>query len=76
MDGYSPYPVGEVADALGFPKSEMGAVMFIGGLIGAVLRLPACSTGPTPIDYPLNVGGQPYFSLAVVHPDHVGDCWC
>ncbi len=25
MDGYSPYPVGDAADALGFPKSEMGA---------------------------------------------------
>jgi hypothetical protein len=35
LDGYSPYPVGEAADALGFPKSEMGPVMFLGGLTGA-----------------------------------------
>ena len=31
MDGYSPFPIGEVADELGFPRSEIGAVMFIGG---------------------------------------------
>ena len=35
MDAYTPYPVGEAIDALGFPKSEMGTVMFIGGFTGA-----------------------------------------
>lgn len=61
MDCYSPYPVGEAADALGFPKSEMGTVMFIGGLTGA------CSgffmqywTGA--YGYSLNIGGRPYLS--------------
>lgn len=34
-DCYSPYPVGDAADAMNFPKSEMGAVMFLGGLTGA-----------------------------------------
>ena len=61
MDGYSPYPIGEVADELGFPRSEIGAIMFVGGLLGA-------STGfliqyyLNGIDYPLNVGGKPFFS--------------
>jgi hypothetical protein len=61
MDCYSPYPVGDAADALGFPKSEMGAVMFIGGLTGAVsgfLMQYWCNT----YGYSLNVGGRPYFS--------------
>ena len=61
MDGYSPYPIGEVADALGFPRSEIGAIMFIGGLCGATFGflLQYYLNG---IEYPLNIGGKPYFS--------------
>lgn len=61
MDGYSPYPVGEVADALGFPRSEIGAVMFIGGLCGATFGF-LIQYYLNGIEYPLNVGGKPYFS--------------
>ncbi|MCE9531785.1 MAG: DUF3341 domain-containing protein [Planctomycetes bacterium] len=61
MDCYSPYPVGEAADAMGFPKSEMGSVMFIGGLIGATAGfLMQYLLGA--YDYPINVGGRPFFS--------------
>lgn len=61
MDGYSPYPVGEVADALGFPRSEIGAVMFIGGLCGAGFGF-LMQYYLNGIDYPLNVAGKPFFS--------------
>ncbi len=61
LDTHTPYPVGETADALGFPKSEMGVVMFIGGLTGACggffMQYWANSYG-----YPLIVGGRPYLS--------------
>lgn len=61
LDGFSPYPVGEAADALKFPKSEMGPVMFIGGLTGAcagfIMQYWANTWG-----YSLNIGGRPYFS--------------
>jgi hypothetical protein len=61
LDCYSPYPVGEAADALGFPKSEMGTVMFLGGLTGAVsgflMQYWANAYG-----YSLNIGSRPYFS--------------
>lgn len=67
LDGHSPYPLGEVADELGFPRSEIGAIMFIGGLVGA------CSgflmlTWVSAFDYPLNVGGKPYFSWPMFVP--------
>lgn len=61
FDCYSPYPVGDAADAMNFPKSEMGPVMFIGGLTGAcagfLMQYWANAYG-----YALNVGGRPYFS--------------
>src|SRR5262245_36999727 len=57
MDGYSPYGVAEVADALGFRYSEMSTVMLCGGLIGAtsafLMQLYANN-----IDYFFNVGGR------------------
>ena len=61
MDGYSPYAVGEVADALGFPRSEIGAIMFIGGLTGATLGF-LMQYYLNGIEYPLNIGGKPYLS--------------
>ena len=61
MDGYSPYPVGEVTDEFGFPRSEIGAVMFIGGLCGSTLGF-LMMTWASVVDYPLNVGGKPFWS--------------
>ena len=61
MDTFSPYPVGDACSALGFPKSEMGTIMFIGGVVGGCAGLFMqywCNT----YGYPLNVGGRPYFS--------------
>ena len=61
MDCFSPYPVGEAADALKFPKSEMGAIMFLGGLTGACAGFFMqywCNT----YGYSLNIGGRPYLS--------------
>jgi Protein of unknown function (DUF3341) len=61
LDAYTPYPIGEVADALGNPKSEMGTVMFIGGICGAAFGfLMECWVSM--VDYPLNIGGRPTFS--------------
>ena len=61
LDAYSPYPVGEAADALKFHKSEMGPIMFLGGLTGAcggfIMQYWANTYG-----YSLNIGGRPYFS--------------
>jgi hypothetical protein len=61
MDCYSPYPVGDAADAMGFKKSEMGPVMFIGGLMGATAGF-LMQYLLNAYDYPYNVGGRPYMS--------------
>lgn len=58
MDGYSPYPVPGVADAIKFPFSEMAIVMFLGGIIGCISGF-MMQYYTSVIDYPLNVGGRP-----------------
>jgi hypothetical protein len=57
LDGYTPYGVAEVADELGFIKSEMGTVMLCGGLIGAASAF-VMQWWANGIDYPLNIAGR------------------
>jgi hypothetical protein len=70
MDGFSPYPVGEVADELGFPRSEIGAIMFIGGVCGATMGF-LMQTWVSVIDYPISIGGKPFWSW----PQYVPVSW-
>jgi hypothetical protein len=67
MDGFSPYPVPEVADELGFPRSEMGAIMFLGGLFGVVCGF-SMLTWVAAVDYPLNIAGKPLISWSMFIP--------
>ena len=61
MDGYSPYPVGGVADAMKYEKSEMAPLMFIGGLLGATAGF-IMQYWTNGVGYPINVGGRPFMS--------------
>ena len=70
MDGFSPYAIGEVADELGFPRSEIGAVMFIGALCGSSLGF-LMQTWITTYDYPLNIAGKPFWSW----PQYIPVTW-
>ncbi len=67
MDGFSPYPIGEVADALGFRRSEIGAIMFIGGMLGATFGF-LMQYWAMAIDYPINIAGKPFFSWPMFIP--------
>lgn len=57
LDGYSPYGIAEIADALGFVKSEMATVMLCGGLVGAASAF-TMQWYLNAVDYPLNVAGR------------------
>jgi hypothetical protein len=61
LDTHTPYPVAETADAIGYPKSEMGAVMFIGGMTGALSGF-FMQFWDNAYGYSLNIGGRPYMS--------------
>lgn len=61
IDAFTPFPIEGLADAIGFYKTSLPVVVFIGGLIG-------CCGGfflqyyPNMMGYPLNIGGRPYYS--------------
>jgi hypothetical protein len=61
IDAYSPYPIEELWEAIGFHHNRVALVVLIGGIIG-------CMTGyglqywVANIAYPINVGGRPLHS--------------
>ncbi|MBS1852122.1 MAG: DUF3341 domain-containing protein [Acidobacteria bacterium] len=61
IDAYTPYPIEEVAEAIGFHHNNVPLVTLIGGIVGGLsgyLMQFWIST----IDYPVNIGGKPYHS--------------
>jgi hypothetical protein len=67
MDAYSPFPVHGLAEAIGFTRTRVPLLVFLGGLAG-------CAGGYylqywiSTIDYPLNVGGRPFHSWPAFIP--------
>ncbi len=62
INAYSPYPVEELSEAIGFHKNLVPPIVFIGGLMGCLGGF-AMIYWMTAIDYPINVGGRPLLSL-------------
>ena len=61
IDAYSPFPIEELADAIGFPKNGVPLVVLIGGLLGCVGGY-FMQYWSAAISYPINIGGRPYNS--------------
>lgn len=61
MDCYTPYPVEEAAEAIGFHKNRVSLVCLIGGLLG-VAAMFSMETWISVWAYPLNIAGRPYYS--------------
>ena len=59
MDGYAPFPIAELGEALGYhARGRLPRLVFAGGLAGCLAGFGLqywCSV----IDYPLNIGGRP-----------------
>jgi hypothetical protein len=61
MDAYSPFPVEEVSEALHIHDRKLPLLVLIGGILGCVGGF-SLATWTSVIDYPINVGGRPFFS--------------
>jgi hypothetical protein len=61
MDAYSPMPVDGLAEAIGFRKNRIAAVVFIGGVVGGVAGY-LMQWFSAVIHYPLDIGGRPLHS--------------
>ena len=46
MDAYSPFPIEEASEAIGFHKTRVPLIVLLGGLLGG-FRDSRCSTGST-----------------------------
>lgn len=67
VDGYSPYPIEELAEALGVHYSPMPAMVLAGGVTGLIGGL-ALQYWTSVIAYPLNIGGRPLASWVAFIP--------
>lgn len=68
MDGYSPYPIEELAEALHpHHKDKLPLLVLIGGLTGLIGGL-TMQYWMAAVDYPMNVGGRPVASWPAFIP--------
>jgi hypothetical protein len=58
IDAYSPFPIEELAEAIGFHSNAVPLVVLIGGLVGCVSGY-SLQYWISAITYPINVGGRP-----------------
>jgi hypothetical protein len=61
MDAYSPFPIEEASEAIGFHKSAVPLVVLLGGIMGGLSGF-GLQYWINVIAYPLNIGGKPYDS--------------
>jgi hypothetical protein len=61
MDGYTPFPVEGLSEAIGFKKDRVALVVLIGGILGGLSGY-LMQYWISVVSYPLNVGGKPLHS--------------
>ncbi|PWU15287.1 MAG: DUF3341 domain-containing protein [Bdellovibrio sp.] len=67
FDAISPFPVHGMEEAHGIRRSWIPYVTFIAGLVGLTSGL-LLTWWTSAVDWPLNVGGKPFFSLPAFIP--------
>jgi hypothetical protein len=67
MDGYSPFPIEELQEALGFRATRLPLLVLMGGLLGGTLGY-TLAYWVSAVAYPLNIGGRPLHSTPAFVP--------
>ena len=67
INGYSPYPIEELSEAIGFKRTSLPLIVLIGGILGGLGGF-FMQYWMEVVDYPLNVGGKPYNSWPAFIP--------
>jgi hypothetical protein len=67
VDAYSPFPIEELNEALGFHRSWLPPLVLLGGVVGAVGGF-GLQYWASVIEYPMNIGGKPYLSWPAFIP--------
>src|SRR5438046_7734054 len=67
INGYSPFPIEELSDAIGFRRTALPLIVLIGGILGGLGGF-FMQYWMEVINYPLNVGGKPYNSWPAFVP--------
>lgn len=67
MDAYSPFPIEELSEAIGFHRNRLPLIVLIGGIVGCVGGFALCYWASV-FAYPLNVGGRPFNSWPAFIP--------
>ena len=67
VDAYSPFPIHGMDEALALPKSWIPLLVLIGSLAGTALGF-GLEYWVSVIEYPLMVGGKPFFSWPAFVP--------
>jgi hypothetical protein len=61
LDGYSPFPIEEMHEALDAHDRRLPFLVLLGGILGGLAGYGLCYWTSV-IDYPINVGGRPFHS--------------
>ena len=67
INGYSPFPIEELSEAIGFRRTILPVIVLIGGILGGLGGF-FMQYWMEVINYPLNVGGKPYNSWPAFIP--------
>jgi len=67
MNAYSPYPIEELAEAIGFHRNALPLIVLIGGVLGG-LGGYLLQVWTSVIEYPINIAGRPLHSWPAFIP--------
>ena len=67
FEAYAPFPIEELAEAVGHPQTRLPLAVFLGGLIGGLSGY-LMQYVTAVFTYPINIGGRPFHSWPAFIP--------